>query len=193
MSGGPFTVAFVDKELEADRMTQTELTFEAWKPVVGYEARYDVSDQGNVWSIKNKKVLKPAPTRGYLTVNLCDGSSPGKRRNVYVHDLVLAAFIGPKPDGYQVDHGRRGKQCNALTNLEYVTPEENIRRAIECGLIGRGMDDKRSKLTEDGVRQLRALRASGMCRGLRRLAIQFGVSEEAARRAAYGRSYKNVI
>lgn len=111
-------------------MTQMELSFEQWLPVVGYEARYEVSDQGRVWSIKSGKILSPGPnSRGYLTVHLYDGSSPKKPRSHCVHDLVMAAFVGPKPDGYHVDHGRRGKQCNALATLEYVTPVENERRS----------------------------------------------------------------
>ncbi len=117
-------------------MTQKELSFEAWRPVAGYEGRYDVSDLGRVWSVKSQKELRPGPnSRGYLCVSLYDGSRPKKPRSHCVHDLVMAAFIGPKPDGYQVDHGRLGKQCNAVTNLEYVTCGENIRRAVQFGLI----------------------------------------------------------
>ncbi len=116
--------------------TQSHLRFEEWKPVAGFEGRYDVSDQGNVWSIKNKKLLKPGPTsKGYLTVSLYDGSIPKKPKSHCVHDLVAAAFIGAKPEGYQVDHGELGKRCNAVGNLEYVTCSENIRRAVKRGLI----------------------------------------------------------
>ncbi len=115
-------------------MTQMELTFEAWKPVAGYEGRYDVSDQGRVWSRLTDRILRPGPnSQGYLTVTLLNGGRHTKK-TCCVHHLVMAAFVGPLPAGYHVDHGRHGKQCNALANLEYVTPLENDRRSRANGL-----------------------------------------------------------
>lgn len=103
--------------------------FEEWRSVVGYVGRYEVSSEGRVWSAKNRKVLRPAPnSKGYLTVALYDGSIPKQPRSFCVHDLVAAAFIGPKPEGLQVDHGDRNKANNASWNLEYVTNLENTRR-----------------------------------------------------------------
>jgi len=131
---------------------------EEWRPVVGYEARYQVSSLGRVWSLKNKKPLAPAPnSKGYLCVVLYDGSSPKRPRSFCVHDLVTAAFIGPKPQGYQVDHGRDGKQCNSVDNLEYVTSQENIRRSVADGRIVtyRGVENANAKLTARDVRVIR--------------------------------------
>ena len=109
------------------------LTAEMWRGVVGYEHRYQVSNLGRVWSAKSQKILSPGPTsKGYLTVTLYDGSSPKKPRSHCVHDLVAAAFIGPKPSGLTVDHGDRNKRNNAATNLEYVTNLENTRRRYAC-------------------------------------------------------------
>jgi hypothetical protein len=167
---------------------------EQWKPVVGFENRYEVSSQGRVRNAVRGRVLKPAPTsRGYLTVQLYDGSRPKKPRSYCVHDLVMAAFVGPKPQGYQVDHGDKGKQCNALDNLEYVTPAENIRRFVQTGKRKRyyGSDHANAKLTAEQVRQLRRLLAEGELH-TSWLASEFGVSRSTVFDAARGRTYKNV-
>ncbi len=177
-------------------MTQMELNFEAWRPVVGYEGRYDVSDQGRVWSHLTNRVMQPAPTsRGYLSVVLSDGSIPKRPRTFTVADLVLAAFVGPKPIGYEVDHGERGKQCNWLSNLEYVTRVENNRRNSERGVIVtfEGSHHTNAKLSDSDVRRLREWRATGKRYGLRPLARELGVSETTASHAANGKTYKNVI
>lgn len=102
---------------------------EEWRDIAGY-TRYQVSSHGRVWSGVTKRVLKPAPTsKGYLSVALYDGSSPKRPRSCCVHDLVAAAFHGPKPAGLTVDHIDGDKQNNQATNLEYVTQSENHRRA----------------------------------------------------------------
>lgn len=177
-------------------MTQTELAFEAWRPVVGFEGRYDVSDLGRVWSHVTNRVLRPGLTScGYLSVVLYYDCKPKKCKSFLVHHLVLAAFVGPKPSGYEVDHGLRGKQCNELTNIEYVTHAENNRRNSERGVIVTyyGSEHANAKLTDSDVRRLRAWRATGKRYGLRPLAREMGVSETTASDAANGKTYRNVI
>jgi len=51
--------------------------------------------------------------------------------NPYCHLLVAKAWIGPRPEGYEVDHIDGNIRNCAVSNLEYVTPEENRRRAKE--------------------------------------------------------------
>ena len=165
---------------------------EEWRAVVGYEGRYEVSTCGRVWSVKTQRVLRPAPTsKGYLSVVLYDGSSPKNPRSHCVHDLVMAAFVGPKPDGMQVDHGDLGKQCNFLKNLEYVTGLENVRRAEQRGLNPRkqGTDSPLSKLTADQVREIRS---RGQHEPFAVLAREFRVDPMTISNVARGRSYRNV-
>jgi hypothetical protein len=170
---------------------------ETWKPVIGFEDRYEVSDQGRLRNKLTQHVLRPAPTsRGYLSVNLYDGSRPKNPRNYCVHDLVMAAFVGPKPAGYQVDYGEKGKLCNALGNLEYVTPAENIRRYYERGGEPKrycGPDHANAKLTADQVRELRRLAAMTPSLETSRLAKELGVSCTTVYNAARARTYVNVV
>lgn len=46
------------------------------------------------------------------------------------HELIAAAWIGPRPDGNEIDHIDGNTKNNKPTNLEYVTPFENKYRAL---------------------------------------------------------------
>lgn len=124
-------------------MTQAEIltSVEEWRPVEidGRATRYQVSNQGRVRALHTKKVrredgsvkhvltsyvLKPfTKASGYLYLSLC---IDGKLRHIYVHTLVAAAFLGPRPQGLQVDHINGESQDNRARNLRYVTPRENL-------------------------------------------------------------------
>lgn len=89
------------------------------------------------------------------------------------------AFIGPIPEGYEVNHIDGNKENNALENLEYVTRRQNIQHAIQT--LGRDWKSPKNaggthgmaKLTETDVVRLRTLHAEGW--RLPRLAQEFGV------------------
>ena len=94
---------------------------EIWKPVLGFEGRYEVSNFGNVKSLITNKLLKPTSTRGYLFVNL------GKDHKLkYVHRAVWEAFNGPIPEEMEINHIDENKLNNSLSNLSLVTPRENM-------------------------------------------------------------------
>lgn len=99
---------------------------EYWKPVVGYEGLYEVSNWGRVKSIKfgRERILKPGTNnRGYLFVNLCKN---GKKKNFRVHRLVAEAFI-PNPYNLpEVNHKDENKLNNNAENLEWCDRKFNI-------------------------------------------------------------------
>lgn len=101
---------------------------EEWRPVVGYEGRYEVSNRGRLrgphWG-----VVKARNNRGYRAVTLVD-SPHGGRKTYSVHRLVMAAFVGPCPVDKQVNHIDGNKSNNYIENLEYVTQTENVRHAL---------------------------------------------------------------
>ena len=49
----------------------------------------------------------------------------------YCHILVAKAWIGPRPEGCELDHKDGNIRNCAVSNLEYVTPDENCRRATQ--------------------------------------------------------------
>lgn len=111
---------------------------ERWKDIPGYEGYYQASDHGRVRSVfrviqyvdgrqkpVSGRVLRPSKAgrrRDYAMVQLSKANQPQAR---YVHDLVLLAFVGPKPAGMEARHGRLGQQDNRLRNLCYGTPSSN--------------------------------------------------------------------
>lgn len=104
---------------------------EIWKPVVGYENLYDVSNIGRVKSLERiltdgriwkERILKPEINHDYLRVRLCDGKYKKHKR---IHILVAQAFI-PNPDNLpEVNHKDENKQNNYINNLEWCTSEYN--------------------------------------------------------------------
>ena len=98
--------------------------FEVWKPIPGFPW-YEVSSEGRVWSIRNKKYLKPAMDRGgYLWVKLCNN---GIEKSMLIHRLVMDAFVNnPDPDRLtQINHKNEDKTANMLENLEYCDARYN--------------------------------------------------------------------
>lgn len=104
---------------------------EIWKSVPGFENQYDVSSQGRVRTFRrgaNGRLLKPGRMpQGHLSVALGRGNSQ------CVHKLVLLAFVGPPPKGYECLHGNGDPSDNRLENLRWGTRGENIRDAIRHG------------------------------------------------------------
>lgn len=108
---------------------------ETWRWVVGYEGKYQVSDLGNLrsWSAGNgrpgckpsePKPMKPTPNySGYRVVSLGDGT--GKKKQHRLHCLVLEAFVGPRPEGFQGCHHDDDKGNNRLSNLAWKSVGDN--------------------------------------------------------------------
>ena len=96
------------------------------KDIKGYEGLYAITTEGDVWSYKSKKFLKPRTRgKGYLTVGL---HRDGKLKFYLVHRLVAEAYI-PNPDNLpQVDHIDGNKTHNYVNNLQWITNRDNVRK-----------------------------------------------------------------
>lgn len=114
------------------------LTAERWMPVVGWEDRYLVSTLGRVVSLPkgahlHSRILKPVPCKrgGYPTVGLHDGHGSRKMRGV--HQLVLEAFVGPRPAGHLALHADDDPANCTLDNLRWGTRTDNSLDAVRNG------------------------------------------------------------
>lgn len=147
---------------------------------------YEVSSEGRVRRSTPGRhtvvglVLKPClDPDGYQTVTLRRPVGDGfARRTHRVHRLVAAAFHGPHPEGCgQVNHKNGIKTDNHPENLEWVSGAENTKHAVANGLWPdqAGEANPAAVLTEDDVRLIRALRASGIPNWA--VAARFGISE----------------
>jgi hypothetical protein len=101
---------------------------ENFKPIPNYEGIYEVSNLGNVKSLKygKEKILKPAvSSSGYFQVVLSSDNKPNYFR---IHKLVAMAFLGHIPNGTQeivVDHINNDKKDNRVENLQLIHQREN--------------------------------------------------------------------
>lgn len=119
-------------------------THEEWRPVVGYEGSYEVSDQGRVRSLDRivvryqygkrteqpvrGRMLSPGETSfGHEYVNL------GRGNKRYVHRLVLEAFVGPPAAGTECCHNDGNPKNNLVSNLRWGTRSANIQDAVRHG------------------------------------------------------------
>lgn len=142
-----------------------------WRPVKSHP-NYEVSEDGQVR--RAGRVLKAAvnPRTGYLTYSLYQSNRETRR---YVHHLVAEAFIGPRPDGYEVAHGDGDKSNNRASNLRYATRAENEADKIAHGTRLSGSDAPWAKLTEAAVRDIRAWATYDFTQ--REIARWYGVSD----------------
>lgn len=105
---------------------------EVWKPVNGYEERYLVSTEGQVYSITRKKIMKPLEDeKGYLRVELRCGN---KRKVKKIHRIVAETFIENQLSKKEINHKDGNKQNNTIENLEWCTRSENLIHAYSSGL-----------------------------------------------------------
>lgn len=130
---------------------------EEWRPVVGYEEHYEVSNFGEVRSIggdvkrgschyfKKGRVLKQQTNNhGYLYVYLRFGGC----NKSYVHRLVAEAFVpnsNPSMDTV-VNHIDFDPTNNRADNLEWTTHKGNVHHSYNAG---------RYKRTEEWLQNLR--------------------------------------
>lgn len=102
-----------------------------WKPVVGYEGLYEVSDLGEIRRILpngTTRKLKLWQSANYYTVCL---SNKCHRKTKAVHRLVADAFLNKPENATEVNHKDGNKLNNKVENLEWVTQRENAIHSMD--------------------------------------------------------------
>ena len=140
---------------------------------------YKIHRNGFVISFKYKKprILKSRVSKhgnGYEYVNLM---KDGKYHTVFVHLLVAQHFMKDYDPSLQVNHIDGVKTHNKLTNLEMVTQSQNLKHAIQHGLMPappRHEAHWSAKLNWEKVREIRRLYSTGNY-SQSELAKKFGV------------------
>lgn len=172
---------------------------EQWRAIPGFEGAYEVSDQGRVRSLdryvemrsgdksypvwRSGRVLRPGfASNGYPTVSLCGQTH-------CVHELVLVAFVGPRPPGQLCRHLDGDRANSKLWNLCWGTPIENADDAARHGTKVIGERYPTAKLNDDAAREILRLRGKV---SQSRLAERFGVSPAAVQAVHDRRTWKHV-
>ena len=169
-------------------------TDEIWKEIPETNAEYEVSNYGNVRSVFNRgtlsrnrssvltgRILKQQlNTKGYSHIKISGKMYP-------VHRLVIKAFMGDSD--LQVNHKDFNKLNNHISNLEYVSLQENVRHANEAGRNDPYLNpNMRRKLTPDVVNQIRE-DLKGM--STRRVAFKYGIGKTTVHQIKIGGRWKD--
>lgn len=169
----------------------TEQFTEEWRPI--RDLPYEVSSHGRVRRSAGGhatyigRLLSGGVCRGYRYVSLCVGTRSKMRP---VHQLVAEAFLGSRPTGKVVNHKDGDRQNNFVTNLEWVTPSENLQHAHDTGLIhpARGERHHNAKLTSENVVAMREAYLSG--ESALSISKRFAVSHSNAWLIVNGKSWR---
>ncbi|MHB9027373.1 MAG: HNH endonuclease signature motif containing protein [Candidatus Latescibacterota bacterium] len=107
---------------------------------------------------------------------------------VLVHRIIYSFFRGRIPDGYFINHidGDRGN--NTLSNLEAVTPKENIHHSMYCTKTDsiHGERSGRAKLSRQDAIEIYFFKNRGMYTA-KQLSGKYHISESQVRRIARGK------
>ena len=105
---------------------------EIWRDIKNYEGLYQVSNLGNVKSLRKNIILKGGLVGiGYYSVNLCKNKN---HKSTKIHKLVAQTFI-PNPNNYPcINHKDGNKTNNCVDNLEWCTHSYNNKEAYRIGL-----------------------------------------------------------
>ena len=118
---------------------------EIWKPIRRFP-NYEASNLGRIRTTSGKlshKILQHkyehVSVHRYRKTKRCHYIIP-------VHHLILETFVGPKPKGYYTNHRNGIKSDNRVSNLEWVTPKENVHHAFRTGLMNVDLGLKKGDL-----------------------------------------------
>ena len=124
------------KQIQLRGISRTPSDDVIWKDIPGFQGKYSVNNLGEVRSNiaygGRGKLLGQHIRNGYYELNMYDCNN--NRNSHRVHRLVVEAFIGPIPDGMQVNHINGNKRDNRFENLEIVSQSENALHAYRIGL-----------------------------------------------------------
>lgn len=170
------------------------------------DQRYAVTKDGRVWSFiktmgprhnnesvidySSPKELKGSPNgKGYLRVHLVKGDS---HKTYYVHRLVLNAWKGECPEGFEARHLDGDPSNNNLDNLEWSSPSVNNMDKAAHGTMLTGTKHPNSKLTESDVRAARKLCSDHSLSEIIQM-LKLDVSNSTLHEAIVGKTWKHVV
>lgn len=104
---------------------------EIWKPVIGYEGFYEISNLGRVRGLYNRvhgRILSPAKNKnGYRYVCLYKDKCS---KCIKVYRLVAMAFLPNPLDLPEIDHIDGSRDNDIVSNLRWTTHRDNINNPI---------------------------------------------------------------
>ena len=97
-------------------------------------SNYAANKNGDILSLKNKKIIKMINCNGYLYFNLCD-KTLSKPKIYYQHRFVYEVFKGSIPRFFQIDRINNVKFDNRIKNLQLLSHKQNIEKSKNKPII----------------------------------------------------------
>lgn len=159
---------------------------------------YIALSDGRIWSKKRCKFLKEANhMSGYSFIGKF--TIDGYKRLRLTHEVIAWTFLGPKPEGYEINHINGIKSDNSSDNLEYVTRQQNIQKGWANGQfentramfkLNIGEKNGKSKLTEEDVKNIMEARENKI--KIKTIAEYMGVGTSCINRIIAGTTWGHV-
>lgn len=179
---------------------EIEKLIERWRPVRGFEDRYEVSDRGRIRAVGYLYLLSvtPPPSRpkDYASISL---RKNGHRERRYVHRVVADAFLPKQPTSkHEIRHLDGNRSNNAASNLAWGTRQENAddrdrhgntAKGARHGMYGVrtfGHTNANASLTETQANRIRELAGK---KSQRAIAREVGTSQRTVWAVVNGKSY----
>ena len=167
------------------------------KPVKNYEQYFLVSESGEIYSLRTKRMLKiHINNKGYCVFSTRLGGRKSPAILLRVHRLVAETFIPYVANKPYVNHIDGNKQNNHVSNLEWTTSGDNNRHAWAMGLqvAKKGTDNDSAKLSESDILYIkRTYIPYSREFGTRALAKKFNVHRSTISSVVNNKSYTNII
>ena len=167
---------------------------ERWAPVLGWEGVYEASTMGRIKRIARARGATPGSVttgyherNGYVKVSLY---KDGIEFRTWLHRIIAMAFLGPIPEGHEVNHKDSDPSNDTIDNLEYVTHRQNLIHAVDRGRTLTGERCYNAVLTEDGVRFIWEQRMIGA--SVPTIAKHMGVHQNTIYSVTQGKSWRRV-
>lgn len=171
---------------------------EQWRPIVGFEGRYEVSDQGRVRSL-DIMTRDGRRVRGKLRVPSTDRIGRkaitlkinGNQFPFRVHTLVLTAFVGHRPAGKECAHDNGNASDNRLSNLAWKTHVENNADKVRHGTQWHGETAPGAKLSSADIPRVFDLRVCGLSH--RKIGAYLDIAESTIRGILNGKRWGKTV
>lgn len=144
------------------------MTAEIWKPVIGFESRYEVSSFGRFKAL-SREIYYVDGRQGSLSERIIRGSlmnagyisvSFDSRTRRLAHQVVAEAFLSSAEYRQTVNHKDGNKTNNCIENLEWATHKENNIHARKTGLNKQhGENNNLHKYSDQFIHSVRSVYA----------------------------------
>ena len=108
---------------------------ELWKPVVGFEGLYEVSNSGEVRHKNGCNVKQCVNKKKYTNYRYVNLRKDGKNVRASVHRLVANAFLANPLQKEMVNHKDENGENNNVDNLEWCDRSYNAKYGSSYGKI----------------------------------------------------------